>query len=639
MPRGVRHTPFSLSLLMILTSGLVSTSPFGKMASLAPLSDCARGQCLDGQTQKLQTQKVPQRQRRSHARFKPATAAHPSCTYLLGVSHGVNRRAVLSPQLSGRMLWPEAICLCFNLISAEKDNFRDHTLREPPRRRHRPARRRPGRRMNHNVRLALIFSFLNSASRGIWAITVLSGYLYILTNSNFKVGLAEGLQGLTQAVVAIPAGIFLTDRIGRDRALRVAGTVGCLAVSSLILILLVTNGWDESVRYWAFTGGLMSMGAYTGVWSNSLEAIYADSVPEQDKARYLMYKFVLNLAARTLGPVTAIALFQWRGDTWTIPELKAVMIVGLAVGAVSTSCLFFFDDQRSLGRESEAAYGEIAASDADLDNAGIQDDERPGPVQPRSGRNFLCFTTASVPYILSVMDVLMGVASGMTIKFFPLFFRKEVGLSPAQVLIIYTVTYPLMSVFSKTTERLADPEHGRLGRAQTCLLTNYLGVSFLFTMGFARSLWKTWYYIVPIYVVRTALMNATYPLKKSVLMNFVKKSDRGRWNSIDSITSMGWSGSAVIGGILADKYGYGFSFLVTAAIQTTAASFWWLLIPLVPASRTARLSNPSRMDGASAEEQIGGFPRRGNENERAKPIDRDRLMRGGDLKRDEAINA
>ena len=122
-------------------------------------------------------------------------------------------------------------------------------------------------------------------------------------------------------------------------------------------------------------------------------------------------------------------------------------------------------------------------------------------------------------------------------------------------------------------------------------------------------------------------------------MNFVKKSDRGRWNSIDSITSMGWSGSAVIGGILADKYGYGFSFLVTAAIQTTAASFWWLLIPLVPASRTARLSNPSRMDGASAEEQIGGFPRRGNENERAKPIDRDRLMRGGDLKRDEAINA
>jgi hypothetical protein len=40
------------------------------------------------------------------------------------------------------------------------------------------------------------------------------------------------------------------------------------------------------------------------------------------------------------------------------------------------------------------------------------------------------FTPASIPLIIMSSDILYGLASGMTIKFFPLFFKDIVGLSP-----------------------------------------------------------------------------------------------------------------------------------------------------------------------------------------------------------------
>jgi len=60
---------------------------------------------------------------------------------------------------------------------------------------------------NRNVKLALVFSFLSSASRGVWAFTTLTVYLRDLGGSSTKVGVAEGIQGLAQAAFAVLAGV------------------------------------------------------------------------------------------------------------------------------------------------------------------------------------------------------------------------------------------------------------------------------------------------------------------------------------------------------------------------------------------------------------------------------------------------
>ena len=70
-------------------------------------------------------------------------------------------------------------------------------------------------------------------------------------------------------------------------------------------------------------------------------------------------------------------------------------------------------------------------------------------------------------------------------------------------------------------------------------------------------------FIVTVYVLRTALMNCTGPLEQGIMMDYAPKDQRARWKSLDSVTSASWCGSAFIGGVLADQYGYTFTFIIT----------------------------------------------------------------------------
>lgn len=42
---------------------------------------------------------------------------------------------------------------------------------------------------------------------------------------------------------------------------------------------------------------------------------------------------------------------------------------------------------------------------------------------------------------------------------------------------------------------------------------------------------------------------------------------RAQWNAVESVTMATWSGSAVIGGILVDRYGTGINNIITASLQ------------------------------------------------------------------------
>jgi hypothetical protein len=65
-------------------------------------------------------------------------------------------------------------------------------------------------------------------------------------------------------------------------------------------------------------------------------------------------------------------------------------------------------------------------------------------------------------------------------------------------------------------------------------------------------------------------------------MDFVPSDQRGRWNSIESISAMTWSGSAVIGGYLMDSHDYRFTFVITGWIYLVACCLRTPLLFLVP---------------------------------------------------------
>ena len=109
---------------------------------------------------------------------------------------------------------------------------------------------------------------------------------------------------------------------------------------------------------------------------------------------------------------------------------------------------------------------------------------------------------------------------------------------------------------------------------------------------------------MPIYVLRTSLMNATYPLTESILMDFVPKDERARWKSLDSVASFGWCGSAALGGMVADKYDYTHTFLITAIIQSIGIGIWAFLLPLVPRNEGERPVGTEQETSSSLEEPL-----------------------------------
>lgn len=56
-------------------------------------------------------------------------------------------------------------------------------------------------------------------------------------------------------------------------------------------------------------------------------------------------------------------------------------------------------------------------------------------------------------------------------------------------------------------------------------------------------------------------------MTKSSIMDTVPASQRIRWNSLESVNNLSWSGSAVIGGIIIDHYGMGLNFITTIIMQ------------------------------------------------------------------------
>lgn len=395
---------------------------------------------------------------------------------------------------------------------------------------------------------------------------------------------------------------WLSSWIGGGRNTNNDGNNNNMLLSSLFLY--GQGPHSTSTALW-MCGIIMALwGVGDGVVNGPCMALFADSTPEGQRSSYFTYMFVAFTGASACGPLVSIVLFQTLGDDWDLYHLRIVIYVGLVLEIVTSVVMMFFDDRKALD-ENSGDDGEDDDDDNDGSNTRGDDDqggngtttgrrrstEGPDEVftdeEPLGGGDVPPASTSLrqrqrwVPYIVFAQGLIFAMGSGMTVKFFPLFFKDEVGMSPSQVQIVYVIVPFVMVLASTLCTRLAGPVG--FGRVQTMLLFSSLGVSMLYAMVFFKSyLDHHPFLLVPVYVLRTSLMNASYPIQESILMDFVPKKERARWKSLDSVASASWCGSAALGGWLADKYDYTYTFLITAVLQTIGILVWCLLLPLVP---------------------------------------------------------
>ena len=475
---------------------------------------------------------------------------------------------------------------------------------------------------NTNVVVALVFYLFDGIATSLWNTTDLPNYIYLLRHySNASVGLAEGLQGAVQALVALPIG-YVTDKFARQRVAQIAGLVGCVASALMCTAVYYKN-------FSALCAASAVWGCYNAISYVSVEAILADSVETGRRSSIYTVKFACRAGSRMVGPAVALVLFYIQGDSWTLASCSAVLYVGMGLAVVACFFLFpYFSDGHSLGMESEAISaqrpedrrttlqtiaGAGQSSQAETENKRQVDgpepsitlfDEASGETSDNEDTEDvpLCAEEASaehrmeeaptcrgcippryVPLTCWISAAIMGLASGMTTKFFPLFFKNECKLSPVWVNLIYIVQPFSITCMSFLAQRCSLT----VGRVGMRLLTGYSGVMLMGMLVCLRPYWTQAHVIVPICIIRAALMNCNTAIYQSIMMDYVPKSRRGRWTALGSVASFGWSGSAFVGGLVVDAYGYGVTFLATASLQLLGISCWLLLLGSVREEKAA----------------------------------------------------
>lgn len=439
---------------------------------------------------------------------------------------------------------------------------------------------------------------------------VIAGYVFVLTNSNKPVGIVKGIQGIAQLVFSFPAGYF-ADRTRRDRILKLSAVLG---IFTAVLTFVAVESTSMFMVYVVF--GLW--GAFAAMQSPAMEALFADSIPQGERSFPFMIKYNISNFAQMLGPALCVFLFIYYGDMWQLEQLTPVLEFGTMLAFVSSLLLFRFDDdlaienrmeQQKQDAEDERIERALARSplktptlvgnELDLEyEYSDEDDKQPTGATEQTAllqqqvadlekqksdqdsanyfaqldAKFLCFRTEHVPYILFVADFIISNGAGMTINFFPLFFKEEYGLTPIHVCLLFMAQPLVVMVLSVFSQRMSKS----CGRMPIIVVTRVLSVVCLYFMSLAQPVALQ----VFLFLMRGGMMRCSQPLRRSILMDYVPKDIRARWNALEGLSVFSWSGSAVIGGFLIDAYDYRTCFVITSLVYCFGLALETMLIPL-----------------------------------------------------------
>jgi MFS family permease len=485
----------------------------------------------------------------------------------------------------------------------------------------------PLRRYNRNVVLTWISGALEGAGDSVWNGTVLVALIYeIMGQSNTYAGYVEAVQGLTSLVVGLPVG-HIADKSSKSRVIAFGALCVPLATAATAFAAVygVADGLPTHTHTTAFIaimmGAQVMWGIAYAVYGGTQQALMADSTPAQGRAWYYTKLNQINLVASALGPCVAIGMFVLHGDQWDLLSLRNVLLAGLAIELPMCIPMLLYRDDCALLDQPDQATAAAPAPSGTNAAASSDDAAQERHVHVASAASVPCHSWA-VPHLLFIQDITFALGSGMTVKFFPLFFKNDMHLSPVGVQTIWLINPLLMTAFNDLAERLAR----RIGRLPTMIGFKVVGISLLVTMALAKD-WAaprqmppanttasaaldasgdggdygsggggdgggsaSWHamakvvLMASIYLLRTSLMNSTDALEEAILMDFVPKATRARWKSLQNVTTFGWCGSAAIGGYLADRYDYATTFLVTAALQATGTLIVSSLLFIIPRS-------------------------------------------------------
>lgn len=391
------------------------------------------------------------------------------------------------------------------------------------------------RTYNYNIQLALISGVFIFMGRGVVLGSVFSVFAKELGGSNQALGAVTTFSGLVMTITLFPTG-FLTDKFPRRHFLRLGSVTAVLGFVALVM---------SNDLWWIFLAqGIL--GISRGFSQPSLESMIADSVESRKRDKIYSQIFFLRQTANAAGPALAVLLFLILGDSWGIETMRQVMMFGAVFTFLGAGLQFLMHDKHTLGDESESI------KDFNEGN-GMTSSTGQEVQKPNNFTDNWWF----VPAALIILGFIIGFGAGMTVRFFPIFFKEIYDMPPSVVNGIFAVAMILTGGMSLVTPIMAR----FIGKVETIFTVQTIAIVALIIIAFV----PPFAIVIPIFILRNSFMNSSQPLQRSILMDRVPKSSRGKWNALQ-VLSFGflWSMSAGIGGVLLDTFDFSTLYFFTA---------------------------------------------------------------------------
>lgn len=365
--------------------------------------------------------------------------------------------------------------------------------------------------------------------------------------SNLFVGVVNSVQGVLSIFIMYPIG-WIGDKMNRYTLLRANLSIGAVAAVFLSLAVLSRN------LALLFTG-IVVFTFYQQCISAMIYAVLADNVekPRRTKAS-ANYKTFSALAMSFAPAIQLVVLFFGPiEDNWTSGTFDALLLPGWAMLPLLSVVLC-----------SLTTVGKKICDIPNVDDAEMEGVRREPSRKLNDGwldqrvlfnqrRRFVVALAVNMFFIVTLL------ANGMTVRYFALYFTQILKFTPSQLCLLNAVCRLWIAGFAQ----LANPLAKLIGRSNTVLLF-HLGSAF-FTIGIygANYFQPSTLVACACYMMRFACLHSRDPLLYSMTMDVVPPEQRSRWSSLNSLRTLSFSASAVLGGYLADNYGYEFSFNIT----------------------------------------------------------------------------
>lgn len=443
--------------------------------------------------------------------------------------------------------------------------------------------------VSRNIPIMLWYQFLRSGPESIWLSSVLSAYVFLLRPNNPElVGYLSAIEGITQFAFACAAGV-LADMYRRDVLLKISSVIGAAAGASIV--------WAAARESIVPLGvGLGLNGAFDGIALTATLALFADSIADGERSYYFTQRTLRTSLGQFVGPVFGLVLFLIQGDQWSVRSCARVMIIAQFLLVPAFAFLWFFRDVEKEEEGAPTILNDSAESQGeDASYLLLSTDGPEGTAQDCSSQQsetthhcntpFGCLSKdRSIVACCAGSDVICSVANGISLRYFTIFFLKDLHWGPVLVQVLDALSRLIGSGLLLIAQRASL----RYGRCPVSVAFKTAGVLALLAMvltysahGHRRT--PTAHAAIGIlYLLQNAFLNSTGALTRSLIMDHVPPRERARWSALESINIFGWSCSPAIGGAVVGYFGGDVLpvFFLTAGLQVVGS------VPLVALFRT-----------------------------------------------------